>query len=116
MVVTNGGDIHCRAAIIATDPSTAATLLPQLPKPDMRGLTTFYFGADQAPIDEPTLLLDGDRREIVANTTVVSNAAPEYAPAGKIPDRGLLGRRRGPLGRLGGGHPGRTGPNLRHPN
>ncbi|GID93379.1 FAD-dependent oxidoreductase [Amorphoplanes digitatis] len=83
MVVTNGGDIHCRAAIIATDPSTAATLLPQLPKPDMRGLTTFYFGADQAPIDEPTLLLDGDRREIVANTTVVSNAAPEYAPAGK---------------------------------
>ncbi|MET8150235.1 FAD-dependent oxidoreductase [Actinoplanes sp. NPDC049668] len=82
-VITNGGDIHCRAAIVATDPSTAATLLPQLPKPDMRGLTTFYFGADHAPIDEPTLLLDGDRREIVANTTVVSNAAPEYAPAGK---------------------------------
>ena len=45
--------------------------------------TTYYFGADQAPIDEPTLLLDGDRREIVANTVVMSNAAPEYAPAGK---------------------------------
>ncbi|MEU7905248.1 FAD-dependent oxidoreductase [Actinoplanes sp. NPDC049118] len=82
-VVTEGGEIRCRAVIVATDPSTAATLLPQLPKPDMRGLTTFYFGADHAPIDEPTLLLDGDRREIVANTTVVSNAAPEYAPGGK---------------------------------
>jgi len=68
---------------VATDPVTAATLLPGLPAPDMRGLTTYYFGADRAPIDEPTLLLDGDRREIVANTVVMSNAAPEYAPAGK---------------------------------
>src|SRR4029453_14859873 len=52
---------------------------------DMHGLTTFYFGADRAPLDEPTLLLDGDRREIIANTVVVSNAAPEYAPSGKSP-------------------------------
>jgi phytoene dehydrogenase-like protein len=83
LVVTDGGELRCRAVIVATDPGTAATLLPRLPVPDMRGLTTYYFGADQAPIDEPTLLLDGDRREIVANTVVMSNAAPEYAPAGK---------------------------------
>jgi phytoene dehydrogenase-like protein len=82
-VVTDGGEIGCRAAIVATDPTTASTLLPRLPAPDMRGLTTYYFGAEHAPIDEPTLLLDGDRREIVANTVVMSNAAPEYAPAGK---------------------------------
>jgi phytoene dehydrogenase-like protein len=83
MVVTDGGQINCRAVIVATDPSTASELLPQLPRTDMHGLTTFYFGADQAPIDEPTLLLDGDRREIIANTVVISNAAPEYAPPGK---------------------------------
>jgi phytoene dehydrogenase-like protein len=83
MVVTDGGAIRCRAVIVATDPVTAATLLPALPTPDMHGLTTFYFGAEHAPIDEPTLLLDGDRREIIANTVVMSNAAPEYAPAGK---------------------------------
>jgi phytoene dehydrogenase-like protein len=83
MVVTEGGEIRCRAVIVATDPRSAATLLPQLPEPDMHGLTTFYFGADHAPLDEPTLLLDGDRREILANTVVVSNAAPEYAPTGK---------------------------------
>ena len=29
------------------------------------------------------LLLDGDRREIVANTVVISQAAPSYAPAGR---------------------------------
>ena len=83
MVLTEGGEIRCRAVIVATDPMTAATLLPQLPRPDMHGLTTFYFGADRAPIDEPILLLDGDRREIIANTVVMSNAAPEYAPGGK---------------------------------
>jgi hypothetical protein len=83
MIVTEGGEIRCRAVIVATDPLTASELLPQLPRPDMHGLTTFYFGADHAPLDEPTLLLDGDRREIIANTVVVSNAAPEYAPSGK---------------------------------
>ncbi|MFF5082412.1 NAD(P)/FAD-dependent oxidoreductase [Actinoplanes sp. NPDC000266] len=84
MVVTEGGQINCRAVIVATDPPSAAALLPdRLPVPDMHGLTTFYFGADRAPLDEPTLVLDGDRREIIANTVVVSNAAPEYAPTGK---------------------------------
>ncbi|HEU4347114.1 MAG TPA: FAD-dependent oxidoreductase [Actinoplanes sp.] len=83
VVITEGGEIQCRAVVVATDPVTASALLPKLPRPDMHGLTTFYFGADHAPIAEPTLLLDGDRREIIANTVVMSNAAPEYAPAGK---------------------------------
>jgi phytoene dehydrogenase-like protein len=82
-VVTEGGEIRARAVIVATDPTTAARLLPMLPQPEMRALTTFYFGAQHAPVDEPILLLDGDRREIVANTVVMSNAAPEYAPPGK---------------------------------
>jgi phytoene dehydrogenase-like protein len=82
-VVTDDGEIRCRAVVVATDPVTASQLLPGLPRPVMHGLTTFYFGADHAPLDEPTLLLDGDRREIIANSAVMSNAAPEYAPAGK---------------------------------
>ncbi|GLY01579.1 MULTISPECIES: FAD-dependent oxidoreductase [Actinoplanes] len=83
LVVTEAGELRCRAVIVATDPSTTAGLLPALPRPDMHGLTTFYFGAGHAPIDEPIVMLDGDRREIVANTVVMSNAAPEYAPGGK---------------------------------
>jgi phytoene dehydrogenase-like protein len=82
-VVTEGGEIRCRAVVVATDPVTASELLPALPRPAMNGLTTFYFGAGHAPIGEPTLLIDGDRREIVANSVVLSNAAPEYAPAGR---------------------------------
>ncbi|GAA1624755.1 FAD-dependent oxidoreductase [Actinoplanes couchii] len=84
VVVTEGGELHCRAVIVATDPVSAAELLGgRIPRPDTHSLTTYYFGADHAPIDEPILLLDGDRREIIANTVVMSNAAPEYAPSGK---------------------------------
>ncbi|BFU46337.1 NAD(P)/FAD-dependent oxidoreductase [Krasilnikovia sp. MM14-A1004] len=83
LVVTDGGEIHARTIIVATDPATAASLLPALPRPRMHGLTTYYFGTAEPPIGEPTLLIDGDRREIIANTVVVSNAAPEYAPPGR---------------------------------
>ncbi|GAA4576517.1 hypothetical protein GCM10023176_48080 [Micromonospora coerulea] len=38
---------------------------------------------DRGFLDEPILLVDGDRRELVANTVVLSNAAPTYVPAGR---------------------------------
>ena len=113
IVVTEGGEIHCRAVIVATDPATAATLLPQLPTPDMHGLTTFYFGADQAPIDEPTLLLDGDRREIIANTVGGQQRGARIRTQRPLPDRRVRGRRLGALQRLRGGDPGRAGPHVR---
>ena len=98
---------------MATDPRTAATLLPGLPMPAMRALTTLLLRRRLLPpIDEPILLLDGDRREIIANTVVLSNAAPEYAPPGRAliaasvvgssPDDGAIPRR--------------TRPPLRHPH
>jgi phytoene dehydrogenase-like protein len=83
LVRTSAGEVRCRAVVVATDPSTAATLLPGLPTPAMRALTTWYYSAATPPLAEPVLLLDGDRREIIANTVVMSNAAPEYAPPGR---------------------------------
>ncbi|GAA2052545.1 NAD(P)/FAD-dependent oxidoreductase [Polymorphospora rubra] len=82
-VHTAAARIGCRAVLVATDPTTAARLLPDLPAPRMRALTTYYHAAPEAPLREPVLLLDGDRRELVANTVVVSNAAPTYAPPGR---------------------------------
>jgi phytoene dehydrogenase-like protein len=84
LVRTQAGEIRCRTVVVATDPVTAGSLLPTLPVPAMRALTTWYFSAPVAPITEPVLLVDGDRREIIANTAVMSNAAPEYAPAGRV--------------------------------
>jgi phytoene dehydrogenase-like protein len=83
LVRTAEGDVRCRSVVVATDPVTCAALLPTLGTPATRELTTWYFAATTPPIDEAVLLLDGDRRRIIANTVVLSNAAAEYAPAGR---------------------------------
>ncbi|KKJ98527.1 NAD(P)/FAD-dependent oxidoreductase [Micromonospora sp. HK10] len=82
-VRTRTGEIACRAVVVAVDPPAAATLLPRLARVRMHGYTTYYHSTDTPPLTEPILLLDGDRRELVANTVVASNAAPTYAPAGR---------------------------------
>lgn len=82
-VRTQAGDIRCRAVVVAVDPPAAATLLPALATVRMHSYTTYYHSAPEPPLAEPILLVDGDRREIVANTVVLSNAATTYAPAGR---------------------------------
>lgn len=82
-VRTGTEEITCRAVVVAVDPPAAATLLPRLARVRTHGYTTYYHSTDTPPLTEPILLLDGDRRELVANTVVVSNAAPTYAPAGR---------------------------------
>ncbi|WP_116075405.1 FAD-dependent oxidoreductase [Asanoa ferruginea] len=79
VTLADGAVVRCRAVLVAA----ATTLLPAVPMPRMHSLTTYYHGSDQPPLDEPTLLLDGDRREIVASTVVMSAVAPAYAPAGQ---------------------------------
>jgi phytoene dehydrogenase-like protein len=83
LVRTVEGEIRCRAVLVAVDPPAASALLPSLGPVRMHSLTTYYHSTGEPPLDEPILLLDGDRRELVANTVVVSRAAPTYAPAGR---------------------------------
>ncbi|MCG5464331.1 FAD-dependent oxidoreductase [Micromonospora sp. MED01] len=82
-VRTQAGDISCRAVVVAVDPPAAAALLPALATVRMHSYTTYYHSAPEPPLTEPILLVDGDRRELVANTVVLSNAAATYAPAGR---------------------------------
>ncbi|MET8091235.1 FAD-dependent oxidoreductase [Micromonospora sp. NPDC005220] len=82
-VRTQAGDIRCRAVVVAVDPPAAAALLPALTTVRMHSYTTYYHSAPEPPLTEPILLVDGDRRELVANTVVLSNAAPTYAPTGR---------------------------------
>ncbi|RAO37207.1 Monoamine oxidase [Micromonospora noduli] len=82
-VRTQAGDIRCRAVVVAVNPPAAAALLPALTTVRMHSYTTYYHSAPEPPLTEPILLVDGDRRELVANTVVLSNAAPTYAPAGR---------------------------------
>jgi phytoene dehydrogenase-like protein len=72
------------AVIVATDTTTAHRLLPELgPAPALTAVTTVYHAADSAPVAEPALMLDATGRPTIANTVVLTNAVPSYAPAGK---------------------------------
>ena len=71
---------QARAVVVATDPVTAARLVPGLPVPPMNGVVTHYHLAPEPPVAEAAIVLDGERSGPVANTVVLTNAAPSYAP------------------------------------
>ena len=47
------------------------------------GVTCVYFSASRAPIDEPTLILNGDGKGPINNLCFPNLVSPSYAPAGK---------------------------------
>jgi phytoene dehydrogenase-like protein len=82
-VDTAAGTLRARAVIVATDPAAAASLLPGLPVPPQRVLVTTYHTADEPPAQRPALLIDGTGRSGIANSVVLTLAAPGYAPPGR---------------------------------
>ena len=81
------GDSHpAEAVIVATDPTTAAGLIPGVSAPTARSVTTWYYRPDCAPTaladGDAVLILDGNGRGPLINTVVMSHAAPDYAPQG----------------------------------
>ena len=82
-----GGDTHrADAVVVATDPATAAGLIPDVIAPQGHSVTTWYYRPDCPPQDladgKAVLVLDGDGGGPLVNTVVLSHAAPGYAPAG----------------------------------
>lgn len=72
------------AVIVATDTATAHGLLPELgPAPGLTAVTTIYHSADAAPVRDAVLMLDATGRPTIANTVVLTNAVPSYAPTDK---------------------------------
>ncbi|MFC5644585.1 NAD(P)/FAD-dependent oxidoreductase [Kitasatospora cinereorecta] len=76
----DGGEVPARAVVVATDATAAEVLLPGLPVPALRAVTTLYHVAVRSPLREPTLLVDSDRQ--LLNSVVLSEVVPECAPAG----------------------------------
>jgi phytoene dehydrogenase-like protein len=77
-----GGEIvRARAIVVATDGPSAAHLIGEV-EPASRSVTCFYYAAEEAPVKEPMLVLNGDGAGPVNNLAVISNVAPSYAPAG----------------------------------
>ncbi|MEM9588461.1 MAG: FAD-dependent oxidoreductase, partial [Planctomycetota bacterium] len=70
--------------VIATESDAASRLLEQ---PGMAtpwsGTTTLYFASPDSPDDRKMLILRGDETGPVQTVSVMSDVAPEYAPAGE---------------------------------
>jgi phytoene dehydrogenase-like protein len=81
VVLADGTEAAARAVVVATGARSAAELVPQVSAPAMRSVTTYYHTTPYAPLDEPTLLVDGSMR--VLNTVVLSAVCPGYAPRGQ---------------------------------
>jgi phytoene dehydrogenase-like protein len=78
----SGETIEAGTVVIATEGPEAARLCGRLPAPRSRGVTCVYYAADRAPIEGPTLILDGDDEGPVNNLCFLSEVAPSYAPRG----------------------------------
>lgn len=83
---TAGGAVRARAVVVATDQHSSATLLDKRPGTD-RGVVTHWWSTEDGAVPATGGLLHVDARPRptgpVANTAVVSQAAPSYAPAGR---------------------------------
>ncbi|MEU7689974.1 FAD-dependent oxidoreductase [Microbispora hainanensis] len=81
VALAGGGEIAGAAVVVAVDPPAAARLVPGLPVPAMRAVTTFYHAAPASPLGEPTLVVDVEG--IVTDTIVITDAAPGYSADGR---------------------------------
>ncbi len=79
-----GHKISADQIVIATESDAAARLLgdPTITTAWNRA-TTMYYASDRSPDDRRTLMLRGDESGPVQTAVVISNVAPEYAPAGQ---------------------------------
>ena len=80
--LAGGETLRARAIVIAADGPSAAHLVGEV-EPASRSVTCFYYAADEPPVAEPILVLNGDGAGPVNNFAVISRVAPAYAPAGK---------------------------------
>jgi phytoene dehydrogenase-like protein len=82
-VATDDGEVRARAVVLAADGWDAAGLLDGVGAPPARGVTTIYHAAPAFPTASTMLLLD-QHPSPIANTLAVSQAAPTYAPPGRV--------------------------------
>ncbi|MCB0991590.1 MAG: FAD-dependent oxidoreductase [Acidimicrobiales bacterium] len=74
--------VAAQRVIVATEGPAAASLLG-LDAVESNPATCVWFAADEAPVDDRYLILDSSASGPALNIAVMSNVAPEYAPAGK---------------------------------
>lgn len=82
VTLADGETLTAAEIVVATDGHSAARLTRgAVQAPAFHATTCLYFAADEAPVQEPILVLNGEGRGLVNNLCVPSRVAPEYAPA-----------------------------------
>jgi len=84
----DGREIACRHAVIATEGTAAAMLLPEplgrsLPERSWKSTRMVAFAADRSPLSRPELVVSAEATGPIDNLTVPSDVVGGYAPAGK---------------------------------
>jgi len=83
VTLQSGERVAADRLVVATDGTTAAQLLPELPPTSWRHVTCLYFAAPASPIGAPVLALNGTGAGLVNNVAVMSDVASRYAPPGQ---------------------------------
>ena len=81
-VTTDGGRTRADAVVVATDPATAAILVPGLTASAPRQVTTHLHVLPASPTGEPLLVLGTPGGRLV-NSVVLTDAQPAYSPDGR---------------------------------
>jgi phytoene dehydrogenase-like protein len=82
VTTTRHGRTAARATVVACEGPAAAHLLDLPPVPS-KPVACVWFAADEPPVEDRLVILDGTGRGPVLNVAVMSNVAPTYAPPGR---------------------------------
>lgn len=83
VTLANGESIPAAAVVVATDAPSASQLTGTKMATEGKGCTTIWFDAPNRPIDEPILVLNGDKPGRVNHMAVMSRVAPGYGVPGR---------------------------------
>jgi phytoene dehydrogenase-like protein len=83
VILNSGEELRGKAIVVATEGIEAARLLGDGAKIASRSTTCLYFSAQEPPIAEPILVLNGEGTGPVTSISVLSEVAPSYAVPGK---------------------------------
>ena len=85
VVLESGEEIEAARVVVATDGSAATHLVNgfEALAPEWRAVSNLYFQAQESPLGEAIIALNGTSDGLVNNVAVMSDVAPCYAPAGK---------------------------------
>jgi phytoene dehydrogenase-like protein len=82
LTLAGGEVLRGRTIVVAADGPSAARLIGEV-GPASRSVTCFYYAAEEPPVKESLLFLNGDGAGPINNFVVISSLVPSYAPSGK---------------------------------